>query len=304
MFFPTPASYGYRGYYDNVGNVMNAGVEVELQATPIRTRDFTWTINANLTWYKNEITMLPDERKKSSEPIDGVEGFQSSGLYYGEGIPMYTYVLKRYAGVDKETGLSLYYKHERDEQGNKTGNIVKTDVYSEADDFLAGTALAPVYGGFSTTFEYKGFDLTASFNYQIGGHVYDGDYASLMSSPTDGGRGTNIHADMLNSWTPTNTNTSVPRFMFGDRYTSASSDRFWTDASYISLENINFGYTLPSNIVKKLYLNKLRVYFAADNIWVWSKRQGLDPRQSFTGSTNNTMYAPIRTLSGGLTLTF
>lgn len=304
MFFPTPASYGYRGYYDNVGNVMNAGVEIELQATPIRTRDFTWTVNANLTWYKNEITMLPDERKKSSEPIDGVEGFQSSGLYYGEGIPMYTYVLKRYAGVDKETGLSLYYMHERDDQGNKTGKITTTDVYAEADDFLAGTALAPVYGGFSTTFEYKGFDLTASFNYQIGGHVYDGDYAALMGSPTDGGRGTNIHADMLNSWTPTNTNTNVPRFMYGDQYTSASSDRFWTDASYISLENINFGYTLPSNIVKKLYLNKLRVYFAADNIWVWSKRQGLDPRQSFTGSTNNTMYAPIRTLSGGLTVTF
>lgn len=304
MFFPTPFSYGYLGYYDNVGNMMNAGVEIELQATPVRTKDFTWTVNANLTWYKNKITMLPEERKQASEPIDGVPGFQSSGLYYGEGIPMYTYVMKKYAGVDPETGLSLYYMHERDDKGNKTGNIVTTDSYSRADDFLVGSALAPVYGGFSTSFEYKGFDLSASFNYQIGGKVYDGNYASLMGSPYSGNRGVNIHADMLDSWTPDNTGSNVPRFFYGDQYTNSQSDRFWTDASYLSLENINFGYTLPQSVVKKMYLNKLRVYFAADNIWVWSKRQGLDPRQSFTGSTNNTYYAPIRTLSGGLTVTF
>ena len=70
------------------------------------------------------------------------------------------------------------------------------------------------------------------------------------------------------------------------------------------MQNLNFGYTLPQNIVRKMYLSKLRVYFAADNVWVWSKRQGLDPRQSFTGAPNNNYYAPIRALSGGITLSF
>jgi len=77
-----------------------------------------------------------------------------------------------------------------------------------------------------------------------------------------------------------------------------------TSANYLSLQNINFGYTLPTNIVRKMYLSKLRVYFAAENVWVWSKRQGLDPRQSITGGTNNYNYSPIRTLSGGFTVTF
>lgn len=92
--------------------------------------------------------------------------------------------------------------------------------------------------------------------------------------------------------------------MFKDEYTTLSSDRWLTDASYLSVENINFGYTLPNKIVKDLHLSKLRVYFAADNIWVWSKRKGMDPRQSMTGGVNNTYYAPIRTLSGGFTVTF
>ena len=194
--------------------------------------------------------------------------------------------------------------NEKDSNGNPTGNIVTTWNYDNADFYLCGTTLAPVYGGFSTQFEYKGFDLSAAFNYQIGGQVLDSDYGSLMGVPDASSRGTNIHADIFNAWTPTNTNTNVPRYMYGDLYTTANSDRFLVNASYLSLENINFGYTLPSNIVKKLYLSKLRVYFAASNLWVWSKRQGLDPRQSFTGSPNNTYYAPIRTLSGGFTVTF
>ena len=70
------------------------------------------------------------------------------------------------------------------------------------------------------------------------------------------------------------------------------------------LANIMLGYTLPNDWVKKLYLEKLRVYFACENVWVWSKRQGLDPRQSFTGGSNNTYNAAVRTISGGLTVTF
>lgn len=302
LFFPTPYSYGFLGYYDNVGDMVNKGLEVELSLTPVRTRDFTWTIDANLTWYKNKITYLPEERKGLT--VDGVRGYQGSGLFYGEGRPMYTYITKKYAGVDSATGLPLYYRHVRDEQGNMTNEVTTTDNYSLADDFLIGTALAPVYGGFSTSFEFKGFDLSANFNYQIGGHVYDSGYAALMGSPYSGSRGTTFHADILKAWTPANPHSDVPRLMYGDQTIASTSSRFWTDASYLSLENVNFGYTFPSRLVKKMQLSKLRLYFAASNIFVWSKRQGLDPRQSFTGGSNNTYYAPIRTLSGGLTVSF
>ena len=133
---------------------------------------------------------------------------------------------------------------------------------------------------------------------------YDGDYAGMMGSPQASSKGGAFHADLLNAWTRENTNSRIPRMQFGDNYSSASSDRWLTDASYLSLQNINAGYTLPSELTRHIGIEKLRVYFAADNIWVWSKRQGLDPRQSITGSVTNAYDAPIRTISGGLTLTF
>lgn len=300
MQFPLPASSGFMGYYDNVGNMMNAGIEVDLQTVPVRTKDFTWTFGINFTWYKNKITMLPEERKGLE--IDGYRGYSNRGIFFGEGLPMYTMLMYKYAGVNPENGLAMYYRTVTDENGNET--LTTTHDASTATQYLCGSPLAPVYGGFNTSFEYKGFDLSATFNYQIGGKVNDTNYSGYMGVPTTSTRGVNIHKDMYKAWTPENRNTSVPRFMFKDEYTTQSSDRWLTDASYLSVENINFGYTLPNKIVKDLHLSKLRVYFAADNIWVWSKRKGMDPRQSMTGGVNNTYYAPIRTLSGGFTVTF
>ncbi len=302
MSFPLPASSGFMGYYANVGDMTNTGIEIELSGDIIRTRDFSWTVSGNLTWYKNKITKLPEERK--GQTIDGYKGFTSGNTFYAEGLPMYTFKLPKYAGVNPENGMAMYYKKVLDSNGNETGEIITTHDYSQASDFQCGTALAPVYGGFNTSFEYKGFDLSVTFNYQIGGQVYDSNYAALMGSPQGSASGTNLHADLYKAWTPQNTKTNIPRFQAQDQYSNSSSDRWLTNASYLSLDNINFGYTLPNKLVKKAYLNKVRVYLAADNIWVWSRRQGLDPRQSFTGSPSNNYYAPIRTISGGLTVSF
>jgi hypothetical protein len=82
------------------------------------------------------------------------------------------------------------------------------------------------------------------------------------------------------------------------------SDRFLTSASYLSLQSINFGYTLPTLLAHKLQLQKLRFYVSADNVWLWSKRQGLNPQQSISGGASNAYYAPIRTLTGGINVTF
>lgn len=298
--FPLPPSFGYKSYYANVGDMTNQGIEAEFNATAIKTNDFTWDINLNLTHYKNKISYLPEERK--TMVVDGVPGYSSGNYYYGEGEPLFTYRIKKYAGV-AEDGQALYYKSVKDENGNVIGQETTTK-YDDADYYLCGSALPDVYGGFGTSFSYKGFDLSADFTYQIGGLVYDSDYAGLMAPPTASSKGTNFHADLLNAWTPENTSSNIPRFQFGDNYATASSDRFLTKASYLSLQNINFGYTLPANVTRNVGIEKVRVYLTADNVWVWSKRQGLDPRQSISGSITNSYYAPMRTISGGITLTF
>ena len=299
--FPLPPSFGYTSYMANVGDMANNGVEAEFKVTPIRTKDFEWNLNLNLTHYKNKVTYLPEERKTME--CSGVKGFSSGNMFYGEGISLYTFKMKQYAGVDQETGEALYYVDVKDAKGNVTGRTT-TAAYNSATDYLCGTALPDVYGGFGTSLSYKGFDLSVDFGYQIGGQVYDGDYASLMASPQSSSKGNNFHKDLLNAWTPENKNTNIPRFQVEDVYTTSTSDRFLTDASYLSLQNVNFGYTLPVNLTRKAQIQSARFYVSADNLFVWSQRKGLDPRQSITGSATNSYYAPIRTISGGVTLTF
>ena len=118
-----------------------------------------------------------------------------------------------------------------------------------------------------------------------------------------GSAGKNWHADILNSWTPENTNTDVPRVNTADQYTTNTSTRFLVSSNYLSLQNITLGYTLPSKVSKKIRIEKLRVYAVADNVALLSARQGLDPRQGYT-SSNNATYSPIRSISGGISLTF
>jgi hypothetical protein len=209
-----------------------------------------------------------------------------------------------YAGVDEATGQALYYYDITDADGNVTGRGTTTDYGNKATYYLQDSALPSVYGGFGTSLSYKGFDFSVNFTYSIGGKVYDSDYQASMMSPTTSSRGFAFHKDILDAWTPENTSTNVPRLCFDDQYTASTSDRFLTDASYLSLQNANFGYTLPRNISKKLMLSKIRLYVSADNIWLWSKRRGLDPRQSLTGSTTASAYAPIRTVSGGINIVF
>jgi hypothetical protein len=125
-----------------------------------------------------------------------------------------------------------------------------------------------------------------------------------MRNPETKLTGTNIHRDILNAWSPTNKNSDIPRWQYQDLYVSSMSTRFLTNASYLNIENINLGYTLPKSLTQKIQVEGIRLYFAAENVYYWSKRKGFDPRQSYSSTTNATYYSPMRTLSGGITLTF
>ena len=296
-FVYAPYNAGFSGSYYNIGDMVNKGIEIELNADIIRTKALTWSVNFNATHYKNEITYIADELKKNN-CVDGHAGYTSSVNFVGEGLPLYTWYLKKYAGVD-ENGLSQWWDHD------SNGNLVKTTAYGDADYFLCGDSHPDLYGGFGTSLSYSGFDLTVTFSYSIGGKAYDYGYAAAMTCPYGDMVGTAIHKDMLNAWSETNTDSNIPRWQYGDTYAGAMSDRFLTNASYLTLQNINFGYTLPSRWLKPIGLQSLRVYVAGDNLYYWSKRKGFDPRGSFSGNVDsNYAYSSSRCISGGINLTF
>ncbi len=315
--FGVPGHLGFLSYYDNVGDMRNSGVEVDLHGVLVNTKNVQWSVNVNATHVKNKVLRIADENK--SLGVEGHMGFESGNKFVGEGLSLYSFYLPKYAGTDKETGEPMWYKDEYEMTKDAEGNdIVKRDEtktpivknrtvtkdYSAATNYLCGSALPDLYGGFGTSVEFFGFDFGVNFTYQIGGLTYDGDYAGLMSSPTSGSTGTNIHRDIYTAWSTKGEENNVPRWQYGDQYSSASSDRFLISASYLNIQNAQLGYTIPSKLTKKFGVSTLRVYVAADNIWYWSKRQGLDPRQSFSGGASNAYYAPVRTISGGINIQF
>ena len=296
--FPVAPSMGYSSYYANIGDMRNSGIELNLNAVLLNRKNVQWNFGLNLAHYKNKILKLPEERK-TAKTIEGYEGFASGSYFFTEGESLHTFYIPKYAGVKPDTGESMWYT-----TNPETGAIETTTAYQQATYYTSGNAIADLYGGFNTSIAFFGVDVSASFTYQIGGLAYDSGYAGSMTSPVGTSVGMNMHKDLLNAWTPENPESNIPRLQYNDRYTAAVSDRFLTDASYLNIQNIQVGYTFPHKWTSKFGVHSLRVYLACDNVFYWSYRDGFDPRYSFTGSTNNATYSPIRTISGGITVQF
>ena len=301
----TPIESGYTTIFTNIGDMVNRGLEIELNADLIRTKNLVWDFSLNMTHYKNKVTHLPEQFKNNTTADGKHVGRWQSTKFLTEGESVFSFYVPTYAGVDPETGKSLWYTYKTDDAGNK--ERIKTSDYSVASQEgreMHGDALPDVYGGFGTSLRFYGVDFSIGFTYQLGGQVLDQGYMFYMDSPAGTSTGNNYHHDLLNSWTPENSGSNIPRFAYNDSDQAAISDRFLTSASYLNIQNITLGYTLPKRITRKFLVENLRIYFACDNVWYWSKRQGLDPRQAINGITNPYYYAPIRTFSGGVTVTF
>lgn len=298
FILPQAPSTGIAEIPYNIGRITNKGIELELSAQLINKPDFKWDVTFNATHYTTEINELPDMYKE--------EGL-TRGSYqkWEEGFSPYSFFMRKYAGVDNETGESLWYMDELDEEGNVTGQTT-TNLWTDATRYRTDKDATPdLYGGISTSVEFKGFDLSIQTAFQVGGYVYDGVYGNFMHTGSANDVGQNWHRDILKRWTPSNTETNVPRI---DRYSDGNniSDRFLTKADYFSLRNVVFGYTLPSHMTSDYDIETLRFYVAADNLFFMSKRQGFDPRMYFSGVNTATdmNYSPIKTISVGLNLTF
>ena len=310
---PVPSSLGYSSIPMNIGSMRNNGVEIEVNYRPVDTRNITWDVYANLTIPSNKVIKL------APELLDGEGKWLSGSRVFREGESMYQLYLSKYAGVDPETGLALYWARNPiiDEATGEQLEINGILQYDQSEEYATsdwteayysnrvstGNIMPKGYGGFGTTLNVYGFDLSATFAYQFGGRVYDNSYASFMSSFKAASIGQNFHKDLLNAWSQPGDITSVPRMGTEDQYPVSLSDRFLVSSNYISLNNITCGYTIPERITKKAALSNVRIYFSAENVALWSRRKGLDPRQGFVASSNDT-YSPIRCFSGGIRLSF
>jgi TonB-linked SusC/RagA family outer membrane protein len=293
---PIPLSNGLNSVPSNIADLYNSGFEVGITGLLIKKGAFKWDMTVQASTFKNEITSIPDP-------------FVDGSKRWAKGRSVYDFYILQTAGVDPETGDQLFWMFEIDEDGESVpvldadGKQQTTNDYEDTERaYTDDSAIPDVLGSVSTLLSYKGFDLNALVTYGIGGKYLDYGYADMMHS---GSFGRSLHPDILNAWSNPGDITSVPRMENGSvDLVRSQSSRFLTDASFWTLKNVNIGYTFNKSITNKLGVDDLRLSLTGENLFLKSKRKGLDPQYSLSGTTDGNDFNPSRIFSIGLNVTF
>jgi TonB-linked SusC/RagA family outer membrane protein len=298
---PQAPSAALTSAYMNAGDMYNRGIEVDLHAKPIQTKDWLWNVGINATWLKNQITYLP------------VEPYNSGVHRIEEGHSRYEFYLRQWAGVDPATGNSIYVPTEAALENSTTlvevdGKTYTTKVAEAIYDW-SGVATPKVSGGITTSVTWKGISLHLLFNYQLGGKMYDSGYGDLMVGTSGSSLpGSTRHVDLLNRWQKPGDITKVPRIEdFGNADLNAGTSTRWLVSSdMLELANATLSYDFPKWMIKQFSIQGLRLYASGDNMFLLTKRQGIYPRKNiFSGyASNPDVFLPSRVFTFGLNLTF
>jgi TonB-linked SusC/RagA family outer membrane protein len=291
LLFSTPVSYvtGFPSQLTNIGKLKNSGLEFTVSSQNIKTKDFSWNTDFNLTWQKIKVDQLPSG--------DDVQYGDGNMYLLREGESMHTFYLPKWKGVDPETGLGEFWIDPEDESKGITNS------YAEAGKTIVGKAVPDVLGGITNTFRYKDFDLSFMISYQFGGDMFD--YPGYFLTYSDGVRigSFNMHSDVAgNYWKKPGDVVEFPKPIYGNPYRwDKFSSREIRSTDNIRVRDITFGYNVP---LFKKYINNLRVYFRTTNpFMIYCASKSVDPDVDVNGY-RQTDTPPTRQFLFGLNLSF
>ena len=291
LLFSTPVSYvtGFPSQLTNIGKLKNSGLEFTVSSQNIKTKDFSWNTDFNLTWQKIKVDQLPSG--------DDVQYGDGNMYLLREGESMHTFYLPKWKGVDPETGLGEFWIDPEDESKGITNS------YAEAGKTIVGKAVPDVLGGITNTFRYKDFDLSFMISYQFGADMFD--YPGYFLTYSDGVRigSFNMHSDVVgNYWKKPGDVVEFPKPIYGNPYRwDKFSSREIRSTDNIRVRDITFGYNVP---LFKKYINNLRVYFRTTNpFMIYCASKSVDPDVDVNGY-RQTDTPPTRQFLFGLNLSF
>ncbi|MBF0596980.1 SusC/RagA family TonB-linked outer membrane protein [Faecalibacter rhinopitheci] len=260
----------------NNGKMENKGIEALLRFKLLKDKPFNLSAFVNGAYNRNKIVSM-DVENLTDDNVNAVGGVMSQWNLY------------HYVGVNKETGEQQYI--------DKNGNI--TEEPTADDRRLTGkTPYAPFTGGFGFNADYKGFYLDVLFSFQAGGWSYDNIYSWLMD-PTSA-NSYNVSANLLNAWTPENTNTDIASVNAYNLGTEGMSDRFLYKTDFIRLKNVTLGYGLSKKDLERLPIKSFRIFVSGENIATWTDWKGFDPEPVTTYSLG--VYPNPQTFSLGVNI--
>ena len=279
---PISPTTGFTELTQNFGSMSNKGLEITLNADIINNKDFRWSVGFNTTFIKNEITDLDEDYTSGAFRRQVGQDFQSFYMY-------------GWAGVDQTNGDVQYFT-------DASETTITNDI-GDAERYLSGKSATPdFYGGFNTSFSYKGFSLNAGFMYSSGNYLFDSRAKGSLGDGRLTPRSTATYV-YENRWVEGKTDALFPKFQWGGQSGSNQSNvtRWLYDGSFIRLKDLTLAYDFPEKVASLLHLSSARIYARGTNLLTFTKDKDLyiDPEQSISGSYNGLTPA-MKTVSVGL----
>jgi hypothetical protein len=261
---------GFTSVTDNVGSLRNRGVEFEV-STRNFTGDFSWRTDFNIGWNQNEITDL------NNQVLAG-ENFGNNFAIEGE--PIGTWRLVEWAGIDPDTGEEVFYRN--DGSGTTTTNG------DAAEQITVGNPYPDYFGGITNTFSYKGLEVSAFFNFELGHQIFD-DAGKFLAGGFDGNW--NQYAEVKDRWQEPGDVTDVQRLEYGADAADNrgyNSTRYLHDADYLRLKRVSISYTLPSSLLSEFGGRNVNVFARGFNLLTLTDFEFGDPELNRDSSGNIT----------------
>ncbi len=292
-----PYSSGFYNATKNIGKVRNDGLEISLNTLNIKTRDFQWSSNFNISFNKNKVLALSENQTALMTAVQFDQNYNGQSSYIAKiGLPMglmYGYVYEgtyKYDDFNK-SGNSYSLKssvpHFSTENNTQPGMPKYADLNGDGvvdsnDRTIIGRGLPVHTGGLTNDFTYKGIDLSIFFQWSYGNDIMNANRLFFESS-NNRSRELNQYASYTNRWTADNPTSDIPAATNSSSNRVISS-RIIEDGSFLRLKNVTIGYTFPSQMTKKWKIDKARIYVAAQNLWTWTGYSGYDPEVSVRNS--------------------
>ncbi len=298
---PLPLNSGFGTIATNVGNILNEGIELSISADVIKSKTFNWNLSGNITWNKNRITKLSGQPFAAGFASWVQEGF-ALGSFRG-------FVAEKIFQTAAEVAASPAQANAA--PGDiKFKDLDKNNVINGDDQQILGNSQPKYFGGLTNTFSWKGFEVSALFQFNYGNLIYNNTraFAEGISNSVFG-----QYATILKRWTPQNAHNDIryPRAVFGDvNNNRRTSTRFLEDGSYLRMRNITLAYNFSSSLLQKMKISRLRVYVQGQNLVTWTKYSGFDPEISTFGETTTAggtdflTFPQAKQVSFGLNVTF
>jgi len=305
---PVPRNSGFTSVATNIGAVENRGFEIELLGEVVRTENFNWEVGINATRNTNEVIRLVNGEDiqaagfgqsiiREGEPLGAFFGFVADGIIRSQ---------EQLDALNTAAPDGVYQT-----AGTAPGDLLFADIngdneITDADQTVIGSAQPDWFGGISSNMSYKGISLTAFFQYSYGNDIVRLNRRDIINFHN----ASNRSAEVLNAWTPDNSDSDLPRNVWGDPNQNRRNSSFYVeDGSFLRLKQLRVSYSLPSSLLSKTPLRTVRVFAQGTNLFTITNYSGVDPEISTFnddagGNDTNTAFGvDNNTYPGGQTYT-